>query len=313
MKVILINQTKTIIKAIEEISENLQLEIRGVAESELEAAIEKDTPNLIILNWVDSMTLETISIIRNKRPVKGHIYILLTGTKDSTSDIITGLESGADDYITVPFTSNEIEARLRIAAAFIQVRNSLIRTQKKLIKHTKEDLATSLLNRRALIDEILAELGRAARKGEFTCSIMIELHNHNELLNRLGERIMNVLLSEFSALLKRCIRPYDMIGRFDSQRFLVFLPNTKSDDARKVAARMIARLQEKKFKYNDERVEPVVSIGISELDPFDLGKPGEPGTLTMNDMVIESFIRRSELAGQQARKKGKNSIEIYTF
>ena len=33
MKVILINQTKTIIKAIEEISENLQLEIRGVAES----------------------------------------------------------------------------------------------------------------------------------------------------------------------------------------------------------------------------------------------------------------------------------------
>ena len=76
---------------------------------------------------------------------------------------------------------------------------------------------------------------------------------------------------------------------------------------------MIAKLQEKKFKYNDERVEPVVSIGISELDPFDLGKSGDPDTLAMNDLVIESFIRRSEFASRQAREKGKNSIEIYTF
>lgn len=313
MKVILVNQTKTILKAIEEISENLQLEIRVVAESGLEAAIENDTPNLVMLNWVDSMTLETISMIRNKRPVKGHIYILLTGTKDSISDIITGLETGADDYITVPFTSNEIEARMRIASNFVQIRNSLIRTQKKLIKHTKEDIATTLLNRRALVDEILAELGRAAREGEFTCSIMIEIHNYNELLNRLGDRIMNVLLSEFSAKLKRCIRPYDKIGRFETQRFLVFLPKTKTNDARKVAERMITKLQEKKFKYNDDRVEPVVSIGISELDPFDLGKAGDPDTLAMNDLVIESFIRRSEFASLQAREKGKNTIEIYTF
>ena len=313
MKLILVNQTKTILKAIEEISENLQLEIRVVNEASLESEIENDTPNLVMLNWVDSMTLETISMIRTKRPVKGHIYILLTGTKDSTSDIITGLESGADDYITVPFTSNEIEARMRIAAKFVQVRNSLIRTQKRLIKHSKEDPITTLMNRRALVDEIFAELGRAVRKNEFTCAIMIDIHNFNELLEQLGDRIMNVLLAEFSAKLKRCIRPYDKIGRFEASRFLVFLPNTVSKDARKVAERMINKLQEKRFKYNDKPVEPCVSIGISELDPFDLGKDSNPDTLAMNDLILESFIRRSEFASRQACEKGSNAIEIYTF
>jgi GGDEF domain-containing protein len=124
---------------------------------------------------------------------------------------------------------------------------------------------------------------------------------------------MNVLLAEFSAKLKRCIRPYDKIGRFETSRFLVFLPNTVSADARKVAERMIARLQEKKFKFNDAIIEPCVSIGISELDPFDLGKTNDSETLMMNDLILESFIRRSEFASRQACEKGKNTIEIYTF
>ena len=313
MKIIMINQTKTILRAVEEISENLQIETRVCDEAGLDAAIENDTPNLIMLNWVDSMTLETIVSIRTKRPVKGHIYILLTGTKDSMSDMITGIEAGADDYITVPFSSNEIEARLRIAGKNVELNNNLIKTTKKLIKHAKEDPATSILNRRAIMDEILSELGRAARKNEFTCAIMINIHNYTGLLDQLGARIMNVLLSEFSANLKRCIRPYDKIGRYEKQSFLVFLPNTVSKDARKVAERMILRLQGKKFKYGDSQIKPSISIGISELDPFDIGKSNDTETLLLNDLIIESFIRRSELASNQACEKGDNSIEIYTF
>ncbi len=313
MKVILVNQTKIIHRAVEEIADNLQLRLDTAPEAFIDKAFEKDMPNLVMLNWIDSMTLETISSIRRIRPVKGHTFILLTGTKDSTSDMILGLEAGADDFITVPFTQNEIEARLRIARKTIEVNNDLIRTKKKFLKHVKEDPVTTLLNRRALVDEILSELGRAARRNEFTCSIMINIHNYSELEDQIGERIMNVLVAEFSARLKRCIRPYDKIGRFEFSRFLVFLPNTVSKDAHKVAERMINKLQEKKFKYNDAIIEPCVSIGISELDPFDLGKTGDRETLLINDLVVESFIRRSEFASSKACEQSDNKIEIYTF
>ncbi|PKL17519.1 MAG: hypothetical protein CVV49_10715 [Spirochaetae bacterium HGW-Spirochaetae-5] len=313
MKVTLANHTKTILKPLEEISAEFNLEITELHNQPVTEVLNTGMPEMVIINWIDGMNAEICSAIKKIKAMKSHPFILLIGTKDTVTDLTEGVTSGADDYIAIPFTKDELKLKLRIVKKHIDLNNTLLKTKKKLIKFAKEDPITSVLNRRALLDEMLNEMGRASRRGDFTCSIMINLHNYNDLLNEFGTKVFDAFLGEFAGRLKKSIRPYDKIGRFEVSRFVIFLPHARNEEAEKVAERIIKNLQSKKFKYKDNYIGPCVSIGISELDPEDVEKKGKPDDHLMNDLVLESFIRRSEFATTTACEKGDNKIEIYTF
>ena len=307
MKIFLTNHTKTILKPLEDISSELKLDITEIDES------FTTIPDLAIINHIDSMNEETDVIIKKFKAVKTPPFILLLGTKDTIKGLMNGISSGADDYLIMPFTKDELKLKINVIKKHIIANKTLIKTKKKLIRYAKEDPVTSVLNRRALLDEMLNEMRRSARRGDFICSIMINLHNYNELLNKLGIKAFDQFLGEFAAKLKKSIRPYDKIGRFDLSRFIIFLPQARNDDAAKVAERIIKNLQSQKFKYKEDYIEPSVSIGISELDPDDMQKDDKLDDNVINDLILESFIRRSEFATSTADGKGKNKIEVYTF
>jgi response regulator RpfG family c-di-GMP phosphodiesterase len=52
-------------------------------------------------------------------------YVMLLTTKDSKDDIISGLHAGADDYVTKPFDSGELRARINVGARVIGLQSEL--------------------------------------------------------------------------------------------------------------------------------------------------------------------------------------------
>ncbi len=74
------------------------------------------TPNLILLDLMlpDLDGLEVCKLIKND-PKTSHIPIVMLTAKGEESDIVTGLELGADDYITKPFSVKVLIARIRAA------------------------------------------------------------------------------------------------------------------------------------------------------------------------------------------------------
>ena len=313
MKIFLTNHTKTILKPLEDVSSELKLSITEVDIHDIDAALKTAIPDLAIINHIDNMSEETAILIKKFKALKTPPFVMLLGTKDTIKGLMNSIAAGADDYLIMPFTKDELKLKINVVKKHIVNSKILIKTKKKLIKFAKEDPVTSVLNRRALLDEMLNEMGRSARRGDFICSIMINLHNYNELLNKLDIKIFDVFLGEFAAKLKKSIRPYDKIGRFDLSRFLIFLPQARNDDAAKVAERIIKNIQSQKFKFKEDYIEPVVSIGISELDPDDMQRDEKLDDHVINDLILESFIRRSEFATSTADQKGENKIEVYTF
>ncbi len=85
-----------------------------------------DPPQLVILDWmmpeIDGM--ELCQRIRADEKLKGSYIILLTA-KISREDLIEGLESGADDYITKPFNREELHARLNVGLRVINLQSTL--------------------------------------------------------------------------------------------------------------------------------------------------------------------------------------------
>lgn len=72
-------------------------------------------PDVIILDLMlpEADGLAFLKWLRNDPVLKDVIVIIITA-KDDEEDIIAGLEAGADDYITKPFSSNVLLARLRV-------------------------------------------------------------------------------------------------------------------------------------------------------------------------------------------------------
>jgi two-component system, cell cycle response regulator len=81
------------------------------------AAVEElcrpEGPRLALLDWM-MPELDGPAVCREVRSQRGqrHVHLVLLTSKNSKQDVVTGLESGADDYLIKPFDPEELKARL---------------------------------------------------------------------------------------------------------------------------------------------------------------------------------------------------------
>lgn len=91
-----------------------------------EALQGDDAPSLAILDWMmPSMDgLEVCRRIRNL-PSSTPPYLILLTAKGRREDIVTGLEAGANDYVTKPFNREELRARVQVGVRMVELQQSL--------------------------------------------------------------------------------------------------------------------------------------------------------------------------------------------
>lgn len=75
------------------------------------AAFNEFKPDVVLLDWM-LPGMDGVSVCRQIRSTSGVPIIMMTARSD-TRDVVTGLEAGADDYITKPFKNVELIARIR--------------------------------------------------------------------------------------------------------------------------------------------------------------------------------------------------------
>lgn len=92
---------------------DIEVDIAGAGDAAIRA-VSESAPDLIVLdlNLPVLSGVEVCRIVR-ARPATSHIPIIMLTARASESDRVTGLELGADDYITKPFALRELVARVR--------------------------------------------------------------------------------------------------------------------------------------------------------------------------------------------------------
>ena len=78
------------------------------------AAVEAETPDLVVLD-VMLPGLDGVEVCRRLRAGHPLLYIVLLTARAGEIDRVVGLEVGADDYVTKPFSLSEVVARVRAA------------------------------------------------------------------------------------------------------------------------------------------------------------------------------------------------------
>jgi signal transduction histidine kinase len=84
-------------------------------------------PRLILLDWM-MPNLDGISLCqRIKQTDAGlpYIYVILLTSRNSTEDIVTGLDAGADDFLSKPVQPQELQSRLKVGARILNYQQRL--------------------------------------------------------------------------------------------------------------------------------------------------------------------------------------------
>jgi len=85
-----------------------------------------DAPELAILDWM-MPELDGTEICRRlrARESRTYVYVILLTARGRLTDVVAGLESGADDYVTKPFDWEELETRLRTGERILELKSEL--------------------------------------------------------------------------------------------------------------------------------------------------------------------------------------------
>lgn len=89
--------------------------------------LEKDdSPKLAILDWM-MPEMDGLEVCRRARqqPTATPVYIILLTAKAQKTDVVQGLEAGANDYILKPFNRDELRARVRVGETVVNLQQNL--------------------------------------------------------------------------------------------------------------------------------------------------------------------------------------------
>ena len=113
-KVLVVDDDQNVLELIKLYGEREGLNVTGVNDGDLAlAAFDRENPDVVILDimlpGVDGLTL-----CRNIRSIR-MVHIIMLSAKGEEADRVLGLELGADDYVSKPFSPRELVARIKAA------------------------------------------------------------------------------------------------------------------------------------------------------------------------------------------------------
>jgi two-component system cell cycle response regulator len=256
----------------------------------------ENRPRLAILDWM-MPGMDGVHICRAVRKSESipYVYLLLLTTRDQKQDIVEGIEAGADDYLIKPFDPHELRARIRTGERIIELQESLLRTQEELRVQATHDALTGLLNRRASLDALSAELDRGRREKKPLCLVMADIDHFKKVNDTHGHPAGDVVLREVARRIQGSVRAYDTAGRFGGEEFLVIFPGCSQHQGIRQAERIREAVSAEPVAVRDKALGVTISLGVattSEPDPED----------------IEGLLGAADMALYRAKEEGRNRV-----
>lgn len=193
-------------------------------------------------------------------------------------------------YISNTYVDHEYEMLVGIATfAGIAINNS------QLLEMSTTDLMTHLKQKHYFFT-VLQEKIESLRKSEHLSVLMIDIDFFKNINDTYGHDGGDVILTSVAHMIKSCVRNSDVVARYGGEEFVVALFGMGIEGAKRVADRILKKIEDTPTKYGDIEIKVTVSIGIA-------------GYLQKEDDA-KSITKRADKAMYVSKQKGRNQVNI---
>lgn len=257
-----------------------------------------DAPRLAVLDWM-MPGIEGPQVCQRvrERPERPYVYILLLTARNQKTDLLRGLDSGADDYLTKPFDSQELRARLHVGQRILTLQDNLIAAREELRFRATHDSLTGIPNRAVILDAVHREHSRQVREGRPFGLILVDLDHFKAINDTRGHPCGDVVLREAASRIMASVRNYDAVGRYGGEEFLIVVPASTPETAFGVAERVRRAMESKPVVTDGGAIKVTASLGVAVS-----GESRQIGP--------DLLLRVADEALYRAKKNGRNRTEL---
>jgi len=238
----------------------------------------------MVMNGMDGM--ELLEHIRNNYP---NIKVIIATGYDRTFSYTDVIRAGASDFISKPFNSDELEAKINRVIREIELLRQL-----ELLSIS--DGLTGLYNRRYFDTKMFEEARRAHRQNHHLFLAVLDIDNLKEINDKYGHLDGDKLLKTAAETIRLCIRKnVDWPFRYGGDEFCVILTQVSQEQALKTSERFIQSFNEKKLPLTG------LSIGLAKFIR------SEENNWTED---IADLVKRADAALYKAKQTGRNRVVV---
>jgi len=245
--------------------------------------------------------LELTRAIRSQTNYPGYIYIMLCTAHDSEDEILSGLNAGADDYLSKRASGTQLIARLATARRILTLEHSLKQVIEERRRMAMTDSLTGAHNRRYFMSHARRELKRARRFGGELSLLMFDIDHFKHINDRHGHTTGDKVLIEFVQRVQASLpREYDWCARIGGEEFAVILPQTDLAGAEVVAENIRRAVAAAPMVTLRGSVDVTVSAGVSGVEVF-----ADRGAVT-----VEQLMRRADDCLYLSKHHGRDRVTV---
>ena len=257
--------------------------------------LEKNFFPIVITDWM-MPELDGLELCRRIREMEwpGYIFIILLTARGAVDDIITGLDAGADDYLTKPFNKAELKARLRAGTRILEL-------YEEINTLSITDPLTQCYNRGYLIKYLTREIKRSIRYSNNLYIVMSDIDHFKNINDRYGHQAGDLVLQEYVSLIKNSFRnEVDWLARYGGEEFILVLPETGRNGAWQATERIRGQVSEMVIPVKDGKIQITASFGISG---FESHSP-------VKNISADVLIEEADKCLYRAKREGRNRVVL---
>ena len=258
----------------------------------LKIALSEEPPDLILLD-VMMPELDGYEVCRRLKsdPRTQKIPVIFITGKIAEQDEIQGFEAGAVDYITKPFSSVVVKARVKTHIELKQARDYLE-------NRSLQDGLTGIANRRRFNEHLENAWDFTCREALPLSLIIIDIDHFKLFNDNYGHQAGDVCLTQIAQKLSAPLRrKSDLIARYGGEEFGCILPLTTLDNAIMIAESFRADILSLHIPhaYSSTGSCVTISLGVATIIP---SKDSSPGSL----------INAADEALYRSKETGRNKV-----
>lgn len=244
--------------------------------------------------------LERIRTSDNER-LKETPVIIITGKEDDENAKQEALDKGANDFITKPFDSIQLQARAKAHITHKQTTAKLSETSGKLERQATVDETTGLGGQRYFCKVGDETLSYANRHGGQFVILRMDIDDFNNLFIKHGKKIMDSILQSVGKKLSSLVRQEDTMARIGVSKFALILKETPFQEAELLTERIHSEINQIVFKLagDGDTINLTLSTGLYEPD--------------LNpEITFKQLISKTEKLLTEAQSSGGNRVVAHS-